>query len=51
MLVAGFDLDASHLISFADEAIDDGNPSVTARDVVDRATLKDFVTQAGNWYK
>ena len=51
VLVAGFDLNASHVISFADEEIDYGNPSVTARDVVDQATLKDFVTQAGNWYK
>ena len=31
--------------------IDYGNPTVTARDVVDRATLKAFVTQAGNYFR
>ncbi|MYF24697.1 MAG: autotransporter outer membrane beta-barrel domain-containing protein [Nitrospira sp. SB0678_bin_10] len=43
LLLAGFDLDASHL---RDEVIDYGNPAITARDVVDRATLKQFVTEA-----
>ena len=47
VLLAGFDLDASHL---APEAIDYGDPAVTARDVVDRETLKAFVTQAGNYF-
>ena len=50
VLTAGFDLDASHLISLADEEIDYGNPSVPAKDVVDRDTLKSFVTQAGEHY-
>ena len=43
LLLVGFDLDASHL---RDEVIDYGNPAITARDVVDRATLKQFVTEA-----
>ena len=46
VLLAGFDLNESHL---AEETIDYGNPSVTARDVVDRDTLKAFVAQAGEW--
>ena len=45
VLLAGFDLNESHLIP---EAIDLDTPSVTARDVVDRETLKQFVTEAGN---
>ncbi len=47
ILLAGFDLDASHL---AREDVDYGDPSITARDVVDRATLKAFVTEAGNFF-
>ena len=47
VLLAGFDIDASHL---AEEALDYGDPTITARDVVDRATLKAFVTQAGNYF-
>ena len=47
LLLAGFDLNESHLI---EEAIDYGNPTITARDVVDRETLKAFVTQAGEWF-
>ena len=43
VLLAGFDLNASHL---AEEAIDYGAPAITARDVVDRRTLKAFVTEA-----
>lgn len=43
LLLAGFDLDASHL---RDEAIDYGDPAITASEVVDRATLKQFVTEA-----
>ena len=31
--------------------IDYGNPTVTAKDVVDRATLKAFVTEAGNYFR
>ncbi|MDE2912982.1 MAG: autotransporter domain-containing protein [Paracoccaceae bacterium] len=43
VLLVGFDLNASHL---KDEVIDYGNPKITAEDVVDRATLKEFVTEA-----
>ena len=44
VLLAGFDLNESHLV---EEEIEYGIPSVTARDVVDRESLKAFVTQAG----
>ena len=47
VLLAGFDLDESHLV---DEQIDHRQPAVTARDVVDRATLKAFVTAAGEYF-
>ena len=45
--IAGFDLDESHL---AEENFDHANPPITARDVVDRETLKAFVTQAGEFF-
>ena len=44
VLLAGFDIKDAHL---AEEEIDYVTPDVTARDVVDRETLKAFVTQAG----
>ena len=47
VLLAGFDLDESHLV---DEQVDHRQPAVTARDVVDRATLKAFVTAAGEYF-
>ena len=47
VLLAGFDLNESHL---AEEEIDYGDPAITARDVVDRETLKAFVTEAGNYF-
>lgn len=47
LLLAGFDLNASHLLQ---EPIDYGDPTITARDVVDRRTLKEFVTQAGDYF-
>ncbi|MDE0712733.1 MAG: autotransporter domain-containing protein [Rhodospirillales bacterium] len=47
VLLAGFDIDASHL---TEEVLDYGDPTITARDVVDRETLKAFVTQAGNYF-
>ena len=47
VLLAGFELDRAHLV---EEQIDYGNPTVMARDVVDRATLKAFVTQAGEYF-
>ena len=43
VLLAGFDLNASHL---EEEEIDYGSPAVTARDVVDRETLRAFVGEA-----
>ena len=47
VLLAGFDLKSSHLVP---EQIDPGDLAITARDVVDRRTLKAFVTQAGEWF-
>ena len=49
LVLAGFDLDASHVVPISDEDIDYGDPAVTAEDVVDRATLKAFVTAAGEY--
>ena len=48
-LLAGFDLNESHLFPLAAEQIDYGDPATTAEDVVDRATLKAFVEEAGNF--
>ncbi len=48
ILIAGFDLEDAHL-DF-DEVIEYGDPEVTAADVVDRETLKAFVTAAGNLF-
>ena len=47
ILLAGFDLDETHL---AEEEIEYGDPAVTAEDVVDRETLKAFVTEAGDYF-
>ena len=47
--LAGFDLGEAHLVPIADEEIDYGDPSVTARDVVDRTTLKTFVEEAWDY--
>ena len=47
VLLAGFDLGESHL---AEETIEHREPAVTARDVVDRESLKAFVTAAGNYF-
>ena len=49
VLLAGFDLSESHLVPIRDDDIDYGDPSITAREVVDRATLKAFVTAAGEY--
>ncbi len=49
VLLAGFNLSESHLVPISDEAIDYGDPPITARDVVDRTTLKAFVTAAGEY--
>ena len=47
VMLAGFDLDASHL---AEEEIEHIDPPVTARQVVDRESLKAFVTAAGEYF-
>ena len=44
LLLVGFDLNESHVV---EEEIDYGEPAVTAEEVVDRESLKAFVTQAG----
>ena len=49
VLLAGFELDESHLIPISDEALDYGDPATTASEVVDRETLKAFVTAAGEY--
>ena len=49
VLLAGFDLDESHLIPISEEDLDYGDPPITASDVVDRETLKAFVTAAGEY--
>ena len=50
VMLMGFDLNESHMVPISDEAIDYGDPAVNARDVVNRETLKAFVTQAGNYF-
>ena len=47
VLLAGFDINETHLV---EEDIDYGDPTTTARDVVDRETLKAFVTEAGEYF-
>ena len=47
VLLAGFDLNETHLVS---EVIDHGDPAITAREVVDRETLKAFVAEAGKYF-
>ena len=46
IMLVGFDLDESHVIQ---EEVDYGDPTVTAVEVVDRESLKAFVTQAGEF--
>lgn len=46
IILSGFDLKESHL---ADEVFDYGDPIVSASEVVDRETLKQFVTAAGEY--
>lgn len=47
LVIGGFDLTIDHV---AEEVIDYGNPTITAEQVVDRPTLKQFVTEAGNYF-
>ena len=46
VMIAGFELNETHVI---EEEVDHISPAVTARDVVDRETLKAFVTAAGEY--
>ena len=46
ILLTGFDLNEQHLVSLDDENIDYGDPAITASEVVDRATLRQFVGEA-----
>ncbi len=49
VLLAGFDLVQAHLVPVSEDDIDYGDPAITAREVVDRDTLKAFVTEAGKY--
>ena len=49
VLIAGFDLNESHVVSVDDDDIDYGDPAITAAEVVDRESLKAFVAQAGRY--
>ena len=49
VLLTGFDLGESHLVPISAETINYGDPTITAREVMDRETLKEFVTQAGHY--
>ena len=46
VMLAGFEVGEPHLVPISEEDIDYGDPPLTAREVVDRATLKAFVTAA-----
>ena len=46
IVLAGFDLQTHHLVP---EPIDYGDPVITAADVVDRRSLKQFVEEAGEF--
>ena len=50
LLVVGFDVGEPHLVPIRDENIDYGDPPITAQEVVDRATLKAFVTAGGEYF-
>lgn len=47
IVIGGFDMSSNHVVA---EDIDYGDPTVTAEDVVDRETLKQFVIEAGNFF-
>ncbi|MCY3682107.1 MAG: hypothetical protein OXH16_11965 [Gemmatimonadetes bacterium] len=46
IMLVGFDLNETHVV---EEEINYGDPTITAVEVVDRETLKAFVTQAGEF--
>ena len=48
ILLVGLDLNESHLVQ---ETVDLGRPAITARDVVDRRTLKAFVHEAAAYFE
>ena len=50
LLVVGFDVGEPHLVPISAEAIDYADPPITAEEVVDRATLKAFVTAGGEYF-
>lgn len=47
LVFGGFDLDNTHVV---DEVLDYGNPTITAREIVNRETLEAFVNEAGRFY-
>ena len=49
IIFSGFDLTEAHLIDLGAENIDYGAPSIEAKDVVDRGTLKEFVMEAADY--
>ncbi len=51
ILLAGFDLSEVYLIDFDEENLDYGNPSIQAKAVVDRESLKMFVMEATGYIR
>ena len=49
ILLAGFDLTEKYLISFDEEDINYGEPTIQAKNVDDADSLKLFVTEAAKW--
>ena len=49
IILTGFDLTEAYLLDLVTEGIDYGSPSTRAEDVVDRDTLKEFVTAAAGY--
>ena len=48
LLITGFDLNETHLL--VEEQVDYGDPATTAKDVVDRETLKAYVKEAEEFF-
>ena len=51
VLLAGFDLGEVYLVDFDEENLDYGNPSIQAKAVVDRESLKMFVMEAAGYIR
>ena len=49
IILTGFNLTEAYLLDLVTEGIDHGSPSTRAEDVVDRDTLKKFVTEAAGY--